>query len=950
MKKNNTSFIRAKNILRGLEKVDDSRKTRSAIKTMIKECTLSDVIYVTERLRKYELYKDNGVYGYFISDYPSTTDSVIQTPVNIIVENLLNNKDRLLRIIKDYNLIAKDIFEEKKYDSAFDKIELSIKTKGFSLFVIKMLFLLKYRLGSLKDLSYLEERVNDKLDDFVYKKSKYFSNAIKRLLNQNTDYFNVCDSLLKSNTRNKNFFIIKSFINPMPQSKDDFLSILSAHYDFSLIDSLLYLLMINKIDKNIVDDKNNSLGVFLSYYEDMSNINIGEKDFFDNDDVIFFRSVFLLLDFDCFFKYKVIHGSIYNNKYDGFMLTSFQNKLIENYFSDVKSLPCLCEEVSNNINLKKYNKESSGVIENSTALIYVLQKIKGKLNKNDISIFVKLMSQTQDIGVICPSNILEEILLNSENYQLKIVSACLYYIKNNSTYSEQYLRAVVDDILEENNYSLLYFFDLIYGISPSVTRYLVEIFDEDFITKLFSSVESPINAIEIRSSILEWYGSKINNSLLIERSKNLRIDLQLNKYKEEIDGARVYVDLTRFYDWMNSHHLNELIVFLSEFNDNMTNIRINWSDLDKDQSLQEQIASILKQSYNEFCNNSSFGISSFLGRRIRHGTFKGTMLKDLQDIKQDCVFNDVFGVKEVSDKYNSWLNQYEKMIDDLVKDNFYINSKEKPKGIFFSYFNSRYKQRIADILFDEICSSYRKSDNATQLPFIIAERYWLCVDEDLKAIKDLLVNEKSKYGLFKLDHTIGDHKNEKIQRLVQQVNTIVSDKFRTIMSWFNKPTTSASQVDIAILFNVVVEEVKSSVSGFNPELIKTENCFIISGGYYYTIYDAIFIFVHNSAIHGKKDGKLECSISDHDNFIRLSISSEIDIENISEDSIRVKISDLLGANNCNFDDAHVKEGNSGILKLKKMESDGYIKDLNIKVDNNKVIGEFSFDLQYIVTE
>ncbi|MCZ4324690.1 hypothetical protein, partial [Pseudomonas anguilliseptica] len=55
---------------------------------------------------------------------------------------------------------------------------------------------------------------------------------------------------------------------------------------------------------------------------------------------------------------------------------------------------------------------------------------------------------------------------------------------------------------------------------------------------------------------------------------------------------------------------------------------LNISTINSSQGNESEFMKILGECYKEFCENRIFGIASFLGRRIRHGTLRGTLLQD----------------------------------------------------------------------------------------------------------------------------------------------------------------------------------------------------------------------------------------------------------------------------------------------------------------------------------
>jgi hypothetical protein len=252
-------------------------------------------------------------------------------------------------------------------------------------------------------------------------------------------------------------------------------------------------------------------------------------------------------------------------------------------------------------------------------------------------------------------------------------------------------------------------------------------------------------------------------------------------------------------------------------------------------------------------------------------------------------------------------------------------------------------------MFKEICNSYFVHKYSAGIPYIITDYCWRCVEEDLKIIRKKLGEFRSKYGTFVFDFKeLNVNEKKLIQEFCHEINTKITDKFRTIITWFNKPSIASPSANLVLLFKAVLSEVKDRVEGFNPrvKINIDESRFTLSGGLYFVLYDAMNILIFNAAKHGKKDGALEFLVDDSfsANSIKLSIVSET---NSFNDLVlaQTRINECLSKN---FENAHIVEGESGIKKLKQMEEEGYIREVNYSFSNNsnEITATFIFDVSY----
>ena len=900
-------------------------------------------------IRGNKLFKDNDYSRYFLNYFLKPNEDLGSKNPTDIYRSINLNKSKVINILKIYNNIL-FYLNSKDIEMLVDNIEALTKSGGVSLFLLKILQFVKNNLSDEISSCNIGERIDSIYELIRPYNINYINLAIKELTNNKNDYFGACDRI-NQGEENTSLIIARSFIYQIPDNESEYVRILNSFYSVSMIDALLYILSTSRlelpyisvqyIDKEIVEE-----------YNSIHNMEFDIMQFYDRNeqfcDLYFFRDSFLLSEISKIYEYRIVLSYFYTKKTRNYI--PYQKNKIKNYFSDLSNFLSLRNKERNeySINLCKYNGYDCGIIENTCGLVYLLEnKYKFTLDYNE-GVFISLMSYTTNLGEILSNNLLDEIIKSTNSNNLRMIFSCLLFTKYKTQKYEHQLRSILQHSLENNfEYNIENLLEYFYDASPAIAEHMVTLCDETFLTKLFLITEEPIDAIETRASILEWYGNKTSNNLLIERAKNLRIDIQISKQKANIDDSRIYVDHIKYIQWINDTVLNELLLSLDLLNlDGISSpYNIDWAKTKTGITDLEKVASCLLVCFEEFCENKLFGIASYLGRRIRHGTLKGTGIKEILEFyqqKEKLLSNN----KDFQDFYNTWFDKYDDTLDLLVSEHLHILSKKKPEGMICPIINSQAKKLIADSMLRDIILSYHKNPIGIDLPYIILEYCWRLIEDDLSNIRKYLMKIKSNYGIIKMpDLDLEPKYKREYANFCSEINNITADKFRIISSWFNKPSIASPTADIVLLFKAVLSEVKDLVTEtFSPEVQVNQESSQITGGQYFAIYDALFIIIKNVADHGKLDGLLELDIQYHDEIkaIRVTVKSEF----ISYES-KIKNLKLIRENMTNnSESAHVVEGNSGIKKLKQMEIDNYISNVNYNDDKLYLIASFDFKMDH----
>lgn len=941
---NEIRSVKARNILRGVfgnSSISEAKKLLNRIK---RECSVKDYKMSSEIIRGHSIFENNPIGRYFNKFFPSILDDDIQFSIDEIAKSIKYNKVKLLDLMASCNEVLMQL-AKKDYAAALGAATDVAKDGGVSIFLLRCLYFVRNH--NLNDVKVIKE-IDDTLSELNVGSVKYVSLAIRELSSPKTDYFNICEKINNSANGVLNI-IAKNFIDHVPRNKKIFIETFGAYYKFSILDAFLYYKTTCQLELPfcydlMIEDEELSNG-----YHQLVNVDIEPQQFYEKSDelagVNFFREAFLLIEQPKFFKYRTVHGSIYNRSDDKDLhRIPLERIRLNDHFMGVSTISGIGNGLNGfELNISKYRTETACNFENSNALIYCLEKKGGQICDEELE-FVRLMSATRDIGVICPRYYIKTIIENAKRNELKLVATCLHHIKEASQLNEHDLRRVIQEIVVSDfDFNITALLDYIYEKSPSVTEHLIQICDEPFLSKLFQVVRNPNDAIENRANIFAWYGNKIGDQSYLERAKNLRIDVQINKEKGTIDDSRIYVDPVRFTQWITDRNLSKLTILLENIysETDVAVVTINWEKVKIGISHFDQVGSILLDCYEEFCSNKIYGIASYLGRRIRHGTFKGTGIKEVRDFASDEKNEKLFLNKEFEDAFNSWMKNYELALDQLRDRHLHIQEKSKPDGLISKEFKSNNKRATAHHMMQAVINSFSTNKNGLEIPYIITEYCWRLIEEDLTSVRKFLMESKARCAVFRFDGNVGGRSHQReIQEFCQELNAITADKFRMISMWFNKPSIASPAADVVLLFKAVVSEVKGLFNDYTPDVVVNECSFPISGGLYFVIYDALYILIYNAARYGKKEGTLEMKLSiDYvQKLINIAIISEM-LHDCEAEKVELSI---LSALQEDCEDALVVEGRSGIKKLKRLEQDNYIQGVKYWFENGNVCSSFNF--------
>lgn len=931
---------KAKNIVRGVMCL---RSEPSAIMNALRriEC-LKDEKALKQSLlyiRSSPLFYQNGLTTHFGKLFPTGLVDLVQFSTGEIEGVISENAPRILRIV---NLYAEcvSLAVNKEFDKAIQKATAIIDASGVSIALLRVLYFIYNRAEFLENTTEILNKIDDIYNTIQINNIADISKGIRQIIVDRADYFSICNKILTAKLPNNVSHILKTFISHLPTDDKHFEEVLNAHLSFSLLDATLYSYLMNRLgyptlkmrlppEIEVSLNKLSELQIDMSLYQSG-----GEEDY----GLSFFREAYLLAELECNFNYKTIHGCYYN-------LPVINNRvkrppelsLIHRYYKSVNSLADLrYKENSYNTktNFIAYSKETCNFTENSTALSYHLNRVDGALKYEEEDTFIKLMSFTSDIAHIVDREHFTSIKNRAMSQDLRMIALCLLVDATNKKCDlteHEFRKRLQELIMSKHDGNIVAALASMNRISSSVTQYLVQTLDETLLSRLFDLNGTTNIALETRANILEWYGELNKDQGAIDRAKNIRIDIQIHKHLQHINDSRIYADPTRVIAWINDNYINKLVLALDEVikSDN-PNLTINWSKLNTAITPEYDLAQIVAHCFHEFVSNSLYGVSSYLGRRIRHGTVKGNAVTGVKDILKKAEYKSLETDLIFMDAWNRWIGNYTHVFDDLVLKYFHVRQEgSTPHGLLSPIINTDNKYKIANMLIEGIIESYKRLDNVSEAPAMIIDACWRLIAEDLVAVKRHLYKQKEYIAKF----PIADHKKlrnpTKVQHFIHELQQVISEKFRLIDSWFNKPSYASPSAELSMLYKVAIDDVKSKSADFLPEIVEDTSDLVIYGELYFAIFDALEIMIKNVAEHGNKHGLLKFSSrlgKDAENFQELVITTTSQFSDklpyqAAREAIEQKMASKM------FQNANLVDTGSGIKKLRNMQATNQIRKL-----------------------
>ncbi|WP_057462201.1 hypothetical protein [Pseudovibrio sp. POLY-S9] len=618
---------------------------------------------------------------------------------------------------------------------------------------------------------------------------------------------------------------------------------------------------------------------------------------------------------DCFFSFSRDETGAISQRLESYF---------EEYFLDVNGLDdLLCPRGEAALLLDKFDPQASGTVFTSMAICYLIRK-KRPLKVMTEEEVLLLLNSCVDLSSILSEEELEYLLVSFPNSNLcGFLSNALRAdcIERDRERFRSY-RMFQEWVRLDFNSSIVDALKHLEARHPNIVDYIFAISDEFALFNMMLLFSSSSEVFECRIDILEWYAEVRDEPAYSERAKSIRLSKRLMEVRGEVDDNRLYVDQHRFNIWLEENIFEELSGILKSWEWDVNYILqfLSLNLIDTELQPHIKLAKILQRCFIEFCSNKQYGIDSYLGRRIRHGTLEGSMKAPIEGILQDPRFSGALRNKRTRAKIDHWFNNYKTQVELLGTDYFQVKSKKKRDGFINCDISEASKLVISRAAMENIVNTYLESGFINSASGLIYEYCWLMLNSDLDRVRKKLVDARLEWGIFDysdIENFVPNNQDEVTRKLCREINQTTEELFKTTSSWFTKPNNLAPTVDLELLVDAVLDEAQSYFPDFEPEVIRFgDEAIKLSGVGFHHLYDYLQLVIFNAAKHGKLDGELIIdAVLLNAKTLVLKICSEIQEQDCIE-KVRTRMSSLF----CDAsEDAMVVEGRSGMRKLAQME-------------------------------
>ena len=893
---------------------------------------------------------------------PELFPSKIQTRENYIrlcalppskqVEQIERLTREHLGILNDFKILAcylNDRILSKDFDAADEALGLILETTGSSNFILRKAALIHTESFNGKTL----KSVDLILEQAGLGASNLIASSLINSFKEEQEILSLKRSIMNlANRGPRNKYtrdIARIPLHPHARDLSDLGELIQSSLQSSLIDALIII----KINRELIPIAKDSalLSFFDSWDTDQSSLEVIAEKYcgIEDGESIFYKRSSAWLENKDIIEYRILLDHFYDDpEAEYFNLDKTLIEKVEKIVSNT-SLENLakCTNLTLHSPTKLRELENNGFMTRTAVFNFLVHKSEGNDFISEKSLF-DIMGKTYDLDKTTNANHLKNLAVFAGSKISKIIYYLLIARRSRNEGDDHQLRRILQQVvIESHEGNLVKFVETMAKHSGVVAKFTYAVCVEDFIAKLVHIIKTSAQITETRAALHKWMGETTGEKSFLDRARTLIIDHQINRVRNELDDHRIYVDAARFSEWFKDELIRELDMVLTSMEHNHTNIGVE----------DGQLLQIVEHAYESFCSNSIFGIASYLGRRIRHGTFKGHLYFSVIAIESIEWYAPLFRDVNFSARWARWKKSYELSIDSIINENLHIESTGKRNGLLKPNISDWAKMEIAIACAKNLVKDFIEHNTTIRAVPNITEYCWRIAEVDLKNINTFLKNQRSRLmndqllSELRLSAPNQSRYSERLKDFNRDLVHMIDEKLLSMYGWFKRPLSASPKASLPLLYKAVVAEVRVYFTDFEVDT-EFEEAYDIQlvGGPYHVIYDALYVIVYNAAKHGKPGGEvlrnfeLVPSSKSRPGFVCVTITSEIK-DSDTEQSVREKLEIKPGDD---IDNAQLLEGRSGIKKLHQLQqSDPNFNIESIACKNRTVSVSVSYILEHL---
>lgn len=868
----------------------------------------------------------------------------LEEHLKIIEHHALEFREKLFRVANSLHEIDK-AYAEGEIESCRHHICTSITLDGWSHAILRRIVLIRESRSKEKD--------EDKIEELVRQagiKSVVVSSLI-HLYSLDQNYLTIKRSTLNIADRGAlnrySRALSRLPVQPFARNKEDLTVFLSEVEKCSLIDAIILAKFNSHLfrikDYPTIGEIANKLGQ-INLFERLV-ATYDAKDL--HSEYAFFKQSSAWLEYEPIRQYRILLDNYYDSsREDVEDLPKGFSSMLHDWIGDAT--------LSNLVGKAQFTKhpheslaklELSGTATRSAVFNYWLYHSDGQIGFERDDLFV-LMGLTQDLPRTVPITAVRTAAKLAKDGLVRLILLLLLAKRSKNELDSFHLRKLLEDVTVNNHDgSLVKLVEAYEATHPYVAEYIYDIATEDFLAKLNKLAPHRADIPEVRASLHEWMARFTKDEHYLQRARAVRIDHQLNRVRNEIDDHRIYVDPSKFSSWIEDEMMIEMNSALTSTGSGIKGISVN---------CDETILSlVMRQCYNAFCSNPVFGIASYIGRRIRHGTFHGHLYSSvINQTEKSEKFQRLVRSPHFAAKWSVWKDKYNRSVEDIIKDRLHVSSKAKPLGLLQPDVYTPHKLEILNAAVKTISNAFAETKSVVGIDQVIIDYCWRLAECDLIAVtRYLKAQQRQLKNIPFLDSELLPSAASADAKLAEafrrELELSIDGKFAAMFGWFKRPSIVAPKSSLSLLFDAIVAEIRDTIPEFNPQEDENSNGEVeLVGNAYHIVYDSLAVVVANAAKHGDRSrpvrrnfeitlGKRKQLIVNVSSYIR-PIDDPTKVSAIIEERKKA-----------NFQDANLYQGKSGISKLMLLAHNRQDFSLEqYEVSGNKVKVRLTYALEH----
>ncbi|WP_392354260.1 hypothetical protein V8F63_01070 [Brevundimonas sp. LF-1] len=375
---------------------------------------------------------------------------------------------------------------------------------------------------------------------------------------------------------------------------------------------------------------------------------------------------------------------------------------------------------------------TAGVLTRSCAVVWVGERDPDFSSVGDAAL-ASLMGHTFEIDRLLSTEVLRRGAASAKDQFVELILQTLLRAHSSATRDSYAFKTKFQKFVREHSGgSILRFLEQVRALSANVVQYFIMLLDETMLSQMAFLMPSSDAIYETRAELLDWFADVADDDVFRKKAGQLRLDRKIAAVRGALNETRLNIDGVRFRQWIEQNKLPEFSDFIRQ---GVANLPVIGELTDSSKSATRFLTAhrdptiralqALVECYEEFCRNPDFGIASFLGRRIRHGTLRGTLLNGLPDAPADLPPN-------VAAQYSAWRKEFSTSIDAFAGRLYFREKAVHKDGLLSAEVHSPQQWQLCLVCLKAIHDKGQEDSGILFVPAIIESYCWFMFENEAR--------------------------------------------------------------------------------------------------------------------------------------------------------------------------------------------------------------------------